>query len=185
MMNLFQSEITEFETEQKWRERLKAILELDYGHTVYEEVSWRNSDDKGRLDLYVITRDGWPDHRTFPVIGIECKNLAQQGMGWLISARDQMRRYINPRNVYMRHGERLDPPSICLVATPESWHDGVVYRWNGFLPLSKQHADLPCWETMTFIFNRLLMKDGCAILLDKRFQSNAEGGAVKNYYLGL
>jgi hypothetical protein len=171
-----------FESEQEWRDRLKSILLLDYGHSVLTEVSYRNPEDRGRIDLYVRTSSRWAAHPLFPVIGIECKLLAGQGMGWLIDSADQMRRYMRQDNLFKKDGRLLDPPSICLVATPESWHEGIVYRWNG--SVSNGGAKICCWETMTHIFQRILLKSGCSILLNKRFQSNKGGGPIRNYYLG-
>jgi len=173
-----------FDTEKEWQLRLQSILELDYGHTVYDEMTFINSVDKdrGRLDLYVLTNPEWEHHSLFPVVGIECKLLEKQGMGWLIDSRVQMKRYVSTNSIYSRDGQRYPPLSICLVATPESFHDGVVYKWSGIVDNKK--AGRCCWETMTFIFQRILLKVNCSILLRKRFQSNIEGGAIKNYYLG-
>ncbi len=170
-----------FESEQEWRDRLKSTLELDYG-AVLPEVAYRNQDDRGRIDLYVRTSTRWAAHAIFPVIGIECKLLAGQGMGWLIDSAEQMRRYMRPDNLFKKDGHLLDPPSICLVATPESWHEGVIYKWNGSFPDGRAYPC--CWKTMTFIFERFLLKEGFSILLDKRFQSNKGGGPIRNYYLG-
>lgn len=173
-----------FETEEEWQYRLKSILELDYGHTVYEEMTFINSTDKdrGRLDLYVQTNPEWEHHIVFPVIGIECKLMEKRGMGWLIDSRVQMKRYVNENSVYSRDGQRYPTISICLLATPESFYEGYVYEWGGMV--NNQKAAICCWHTMTFIFQRILLKEKCSILLNKRFQSNLEGGAIKNYYLG-
>ena len=173
-----------FETEHEWQYRLKSILELGYGHTVYDEMNFINSVDKdrGRLDLYVQTNEEWEHHGLFPVVGIECKLLDRQGMGWLISSRDQMKRYMNTNNIYSRDGKRHPLLNICLVATPESFHEGVVYKWGGLV--NNKKAAPCCWHTMTYIFQRILLREKCSILLEKRFQSNIEGGAIKNYYLG-
>ena len=173
-----------FEYEKDWQDRLKTILELDYGHVVYEEMNFINAEhkDRGRLDLYVQTNPEWEHHNIVPIVGIECKILEKQGLGWLIDSRIQIKRYVNKHSVYSRDGKRYPPLSICLVATPESFHEGVVYKWNGIVDNKK--AGRCCWETMTFIFQRILLKINCSILLRKRFQSNIEGGAIKNYYLG-
>lgn len=171
-----------FESEAKWRERLKSILELDYGHQVFEEVYFKNDHDKGYVDLYVLTHPDWEHHDTFQRIGIECKLLERAGMNWLISSGEQMRRYMDSSNVFHYNGQRFEPLDICLVATPESWHEGFVYKWNG--QLSSGPAKPCCWESITFIFQRILLKNGCSILLNKRFQSNKEGGPIRSYYLG-
>ncbi len=138
---------------------------------------------KGYLDLYVSTRSDWPHHALFPVVGLECKVPDLAGMGWVISSRDQMRRYINPGNRFIRNGEIYPPLSICLVATPESWHEGFLYKWCSVLHKNRKTGPC-CWETMTFIFQRILLKENCSILLNKRFQSNKQGGPIRNYYLG-
>jgi len=174
-----------FESESEWQYRLKTIFELDYGHTVYDEMHFINTKnkDRGRLDLYVMTNPEWEHHEVFPVIGIECKLLEKQGMGWLIDSQKQMSRYVNPDSIYSRDGQRYPNLEICLIATPESFYDGVVYKWNG--TVNNSRAGRCCWETMTYIFQRMLLKSKCSILLEKRFQSNVEGGAIKNYYLGM
>jgi len=171
--------------EQIWKKRLGSIIELDYGHTVYEEVYFKNTrtNEKGYIDLYVVTCKNWEYQGLFPILGIECKVLDDAGMGWLIDSRSQMRKYMKKDNIFKREGQEFPPLSICLVATPESWQEGVVYKWNGTLSATKRRAQQCCWETMSFIFQRILLKEKCSILLNKKFQSNKEG-PIKNYYLG-
>jgi len=168
-----------YDSEKLWQMRLKSIFELDYEHRVFEEVSFKNEEEKGRLDLYLVTSETWEFQRLFPYIGIECKVFYSQGMGWLINSASQMRKYCNPKNIFKKDGIELPPLSICLVATPESWHEGYVYKWNG--PEASGHDC--CWKTMTFIFERMLLKESCSILLNKKFQSNKEG-SIRNYSLG-
>jgi len=64
---------------------------------------------------------------------------------------------------------------------PRSWCKLCINE-NGKQWKAKNAAKIR--ETMTYIFQRILLKEGCSILLNKRFQSNFEGGAIKNYYLG-
>jgi hypothetical protein len=169
-----------YDTEENWKDRLANILQSDYGHTVFTEVSYRNGTDKGRIDLYVITNKSWRNNELMPIVGIECKILSKQGMGWLINSAHQMQRYMQPGCIYYRDGKVIASPSICLVATPESWHEGYVYKWPGAHNIDTKEC---CWKSMNFIFEHMLMKHKCSVLLKKHFHSNIRGGAIETFYL--
>lgn len=171
----------EFENEAAWEDRLTKIMAFDYGHEVYNQIHYRNGKDRGILDIYVITSPEWEHQKTFPVIGIECKLPKKQGMGGIIDSVLQMKRYMSPDCMYYQNGRRIESPSICLIATPESWHESEVYIWTGD---GTFRTDPCCLYTMTYLFERILMKNRCSILLNKRFHSNIEGGAIRSYYMG-
>lgn len=171
-----------FETESEWQERLGNILRADYQHDVYPEVVFKNDADTGRIDLYVMTHPDWIHHDIFPNIGIECKLLEKEGMNWVTASIQQMRRYSNPNNTFWYNGSKLPALDICLLATPESWHEGIVYQWKG--QLRSGPAGEQAWDAITYFFERVLMLYGCSILLDKRFHSNIGGGPIRSYYLG-
>jgi hypothetical protein len=170
-----------------------------YNHIVYQhenpcEFSIHNA--KGWVDLYVQTNPEWEHHKKFPILGIETK--IARNMGWLIDAIEQVDKYSTDlKNArYEIEGKQVPAPTIFLVVTPESWEEGFIYKWyppefqNTFSldPLLKKYQEgqyFGSWFTMTFFYERLLMKHGASIIRRGSFFTNMFGnhGAVTRYGL--
>lgn len=184
----------EFEFKRKLAEQL---AKPPYSHRVYShenpnEFSIHGA--KGYVDLYVETNPDWPHHDDFPVLGIETK--VARSMGWLIEAIEQVHKYnTDLRNaIYTIKGKRVPAPNIFLVATPESWGEGYLYKWmppelqafsSDMEDKVTKAARWGAWHSLTFLYERLLMKHGASILRPGMFFTNMHGnnGAITGYRL--
>lgn len=148
---------------------------------VIEEVPYTNSDNrkiKGTLDLYVQTCPSWEHHKAFPVLGIELKNSSQPPR-WLTKSLSQVRKYST--DIVSNHifydpvsKERLEPPSLVLECTPDSWFLDVIKRWRySNMPLYHNHLDqIPhvlflydfAWRFATELWNRILQAQNASLL---------------------
>lgn len=148
---------------------------------------------KGYIDLYVETNPAWPYHDKFPVLGIETK--VATSLGWLVDAISQVGKYKDDlaRATYTIRGKKVPPPTIFLVVTPESWEEGFLYKWmppelqplRGSSEETVKSAQWGCWFGLTFLYERLLMKNGAALIRRGCFYTNMKGnhGAVTKYSL--
>jgi len=175
------------EDELTFRIRLASILEREpYGHEVYfhegeHDRKFSVSREAGFVDLYVRTNPSWPFHQQWPTLGIETK--IPHRLGWMIDAIGQVRRYSQAQSArYRIDGEDVAPPSLFLVATPESWESGDVYVWQHPRLVTPEHVAGGA-IAVTELYDRLLWRAGAAVLRNKYFLSNAEGGPARMYEL--
>ncbi len=179
-------------TEAQFREKLVRALEAtSYRHRVYYhegDYARKFSVHRTRafVDLYVQTGPDWPHHDKFPVIGIETKLPTR--MGWLVEAINQVGKYSRLREeaVYSIDGKEVRAPELFLVATVDSVYHGYVYRWE--MPEARGDETMlkGAWAAMTVLYERLLLKNGAALLRRDSFYTNMHGnsGAVTHYRLG-
>jgi hypothetical protein len=134
------------------------------------------------------------DGKTYPVT---LKGKVARSMGWLIDAIEQVNKYtIDLKNAkYEIQGKEVPAPTIFLVVTPESWSNGHLYEWtppefqytgNDSLLTKYQEGEyFGSWFTMTFLYERLLMKHGATLIRKQSFFTNMLGnhGAVTRYGL--
>lgn len=182
------------------RQLAEALSQPPYNHKVFfhenpNEFSVHGA--RGWVDLYIQTNPKWRYHHLFPAIGIETK--VAKGLGWLIDAIEQVGKYDTDlkQAIYTINGKRVPTPSLFMVATPESWAEGHLYRW---MPPEFQSTsptlETPeveamrygSWFTLTFVFERLLMRHGATVLRREGvFYTNRNGnhGAVTKYSLTM
>lgn len=184
--------------EEKFRDRLADWLRKEpYAHQCTTEVTYKfpsgvevDGHKGGRVDIYVRTNPQWPHHAIFPVIAIECK--LEVSLGWLIKAQEQVRRYHEARQIsaYKRKGVAYEPPSIFLVCTPASWHEGWLYKWNE--PSIARLGELAlqgAWTSSTMLYERFAMRHGATVLRlngdERGFFTNQGGNHGAIHWRGL
>jgi hypothetical protein len=185
----------EFKDEYDFQMKLCSIFENEpYNHTVYVDRIKQGYGDYGyelkqfgmrgtrcRIDVYMRTSPEWEHHELFPVIGIELKASRSLGKS-VVEAFGQVKKYSEelPHATYTINGQTVPTPNIYLLATPESFYEGHIYKWPfpSAIPYTEaKRVENPesGWIGITEFCNKLLMKHGAAVLREKYFITNKIG----------
>jgi hypothetical protein len=165
-----------FTSEEDFEERLANILSVSYEHEVTRQVRYKSPAGNGRLDLYLKMSPAWEYFCLFPIVGIELK--LSNALGPIIDVLAQVERYAESR----MHGDygALEPPSIILFCTPDSWYRGILYSWRH--PKWKECNTCESGNghvEATELFEKVLMKVGCSLIrsngYERGFLSNRLG----------
>lgn len=183
----------QYENEASFKLRLYNILSREpYRHNLFAHDrldgsvrQFNISGSRGYVDLYMLTNPRWQWHDLFKAIGIEVK--LGRDMGWLVDAIYQVKGYWDERRkaTYKRNGRPLPAPDLFLLCTNTSFHEGELYHWHAGTDFSTggrfRNADerLGGWKAITDFCDRILMKEGAAILRQGFFYSNLWHGHAK------